>query len=134
MDSKFPELKTTLFRQVETCIRAAISLPPCSVIVKAQKIAEQLELHSFTGIWGWYRRSRLRYGLGSMLLYWEGTEVDKDDPVLLQQLNALYDLIKQYDSQNIYNMDETGMFFRTLPRYSVLLPDEDMSTTRGRRK
>ena len=31
-------------------------------------------------------------------------------------------------------MDETGLFFRLLPRYSLLMPDEDISTTRGKKK
>ena len=31
-------------------------------------------------------------------------------------------------------MDETGLFFRILPRYTLLMPDEDLNTTRGSKK
>ncbi len=46
----------------------------------------------------------------------------------------LYAIIAQYDPENVYNMDETSLFFRLLPRYSLLMPDEDISTTRGKKK
>ena len=31
-------------------------------------------------------------------------------------------------------MDETGLFFCLLPRYNLLMPDEDISTSRGKEK
>ncbi len=31
-------------------------------------------------------------------------------------------------------MDKTGLFFWLLPRYSLLMPNEDISTTRGKKK
>jgi hypothetical protein len=36
--------------------------------------------------------------------------------------------------RNVYNMDETGLFFRLFPRYSLLMPNEDISTTKGKKK
>ena len=46
-----------------------------------------------------------------MLLYGEGAEVNKDDLELLAALRDLYDIIEQYDPENICNMDETRLFF-----------------------
>ena len=54
-------------------------------------------------------------------------------PLLLEKLCALERLIDSYDIDNVYNMDETGLFFRMVPRYTVLMPNEDASTVRGRR-
>ena len=31
-------------------------------------------------------------------------------------------------------MDETGLFYKDLPRHSLLMPHEDLSTTRGKKK
>ncbi len=39
-----------------------------------------------------------------------------------------------YDPENVYNMDETRLFFRLLPRYSILMPNEDISSTRRKKK
>jgi hypothetical protein len=69
-----------------------------------------------------------------MLLHGEGVEVDKNDPELLSALEELYSIIAQYDLENVYNMDEIGLFFRLLPRYSILMPNEDISSTRGKKK
>jgi hypothetical protein len=69
-----------------------------------------------------------------MLLHGEGVEVNKSDPGLLVALDDLYAIIAQYDLENVYNMDEIGLFFRLLPRYNLLMPDEDISTTRGKKK
>ncbi len=49
-------------------------------------------------------------------------------------LDDLYAIIAQYDPENVYNMDETGLFFHLLPRYSLLMPNEDILTTRGKKK
>jgi hypothetical protein len=69
-----------------------------------------------------------------MLLHGEGAEVDKNDAELLAALEKLYELIASYDPENVYNMDETGLFFQILPRYSLLMPNEDISSTRGKKK
>jgi len=69
-----------------------------------------------------------------MLLHGEGVEVNKSDPGLLVALNDLYAIITQYDLENVYNMDETGLFFRLLLKYNLLMLDEDISTIRGKKK
>ena len=60
--------------------------------------------------------------------------MNKEDPAFLEQLNKLYDEIKTYDADRIYNMDETGIFFRMIPNYTYILPNEDVKTARGRKK
>jgi len=69
-----------------------------------------------------------------MLLHGEGAKVNKSDLGLLVALDDLYAIIAQYDPKNVYNMDEIGLFFHLLPRYNLLMPDEDISTTRGKKK
>jgi hypothetical protein len=68
-----------------------------------------------------------------MLLHGEGAKVNKSDLGLLAVVDDLYVIIAQYDLENVYNMDETGLFFRLLPTYSLLMPDEDISTSRGKK-
>jgi len=47
-------------------------------------------------------------------LHGESGEVDKNEPVLLAQLDTLYNVINEYDPEEVYNMDETGLFYRRL--------------------
>jgi len=69
-----------------------------------------------------------------MFLHEEGVEVNKNDLELLATLKELYDIIAQYDPENVYNMEETSLFFRLLPRYNLLMPNKDISTTIGKKK
>jgi hypothetical protein len=69
-----------------------------------------------------------------MLLHGAGAEVNKNDAELLSALEELYGIIAQYDLENVYNRDDIGLFFRLLLRYSLLMPNEDISTTRGKKK
>ena len=82
----------------------------------------------------WLSRFRDRKELQGVYLHGEGGEVNKEDPALLEQLNKLYDEIKAYDADRIYNMDETGIFFRMISNYTYILPNEDVKTARGRKK
>ena len=41
--------------------------------------------------------------------------------------------INTYNVENVYNMDETGLFFRMLPNYTLLMPGEDTGTAQGKK-
>ena len=116
--------------------RIGLAVPPSLVLAKARKVAQSqgISEDDFKCSWKWLSRFRNRRGIGSMLLHGEGAEVDKDNPELLEALDKLYHIIREYAPENVYNMDETGLFFRMLPRYTLLLPAEDLSTTRGKKK
>jgi hypothetical protein len=68
------------------------------------------------------------------MLQGEAGEVDKDNPELLDKLTTLYNVIDNYDPDNVYNMDDTGLFYRVLPRCTLLVPHEDVTSTRGLKK
>jgi hypothetical protein len=116
--------------------RARLPVPPSLAIMKAKSIASTLSISDsdFKASWQWLSRFRTRRGLQKMLLHGEGAKVDKNDPELLSALEELYSIIAQYDPENVYNMDETGLFFRLLPRYSILMPNEDNASTKGKKK
>jgi hypothetical protein len=61
-----------------------------------------------------------------MLLHGEGTEVNKNVLELLATLEELYDIIVQYDLENVYNMNETDLFFQLLLRYLRQMTIHDM--------
>ena len=134
--ARFPELEDRLYEWIQALRIAKMEVSPMIIISKALKVAADMGISAedFSASWGWLRKFRLRKGLQSMLLHGEGAEVDRDDPALLASLDLVYDLISQYDPENVYNEDETGLFFRLLPRYTILMPYEDVSTTRGKKK
>jgi hypothetical protein len=69
-----------------------------------------------------------------MLLHGKGIEVNKNNPELLAALEKFYRIITQYDLENVYNMDKTSLFFQLFLIYTLLMPNEDISTTKGKKK
>ena len=63
----------------------------------------------------------------------KGAEIDRKNPDLLEALDKLYTIISKYDPENVYGMDETGLFFRLLTKYILLMPFEDASSTRKKK-
>jgi hypothetical protein len=116
--------------------RAKLPVPPSLAIAKAKSIASSLSIpeSDFKASWQWLSRFKARRGLEKMLFHEEGAEVNNNNPELQPALEELHGLIAQYDPKNVYNMDETGLFFRLFLRYSLLMPNEDISTTRGKKK
>jgi hypothetical protein len=116
--------------------RAKLLVPPSLTIAKAKSIASGLSISEsdFKASWQWLSRFKTHRGLQKILLHREGAKVNKNNSELLAVLKELYKIIAQYDPKNVYNMDETGLFFRLLPRYSLLMPNEDISTTKGKKK
>jgi hypothetical protein len=115
---------------------ARLFVSPSLAIAKAKSIASRLSISdsNFKVSWQWLSRFMTCRGLQKMFLHGGGAEVDKNDLELLSALEELYSIIVQYDPKNVYNMDKIGLFFRLLPRYSILMPNEDISSTRGKKK
>ena len=131
---QYADLEEKLYSWVETLRFAKIPISPSLVISKAKGIAEQLSYSTdFKASWCWYGKFKKRKGLNQKALHGEGGEVDQNDPNTLAALELLYQEIARYDPEDVYNMDETGLFFRVLPKYTVLLPEEDIKTARGRK-
>ncbi len=133
---RFTELEDMLYIWIDSMRRVRLPVPPSLAIAKAKSIAFTLSIFysDFKASWQWLSHFKTRRGLQKMLLHGEGTKVDKIDPELLSALEELYSIIAQYDPKNVYNMDEIGLFFRLLPRYSILMSNEDISSTRGKKK
>ena len=60
--------------------------------------------------------------------------MDRKNPDLIAALDKLYAIISKYDLEYVYNIDKTGLFFRLLLKYTLLIPFEDVSSTRGKKK
>ena len=129
---RFSELEDILYVWIDGMRNAKLPVPPSLIIVRAKRIARQLSIPE--GEWQWLSRFRERRGLQKVRLHGEGAEVDKEDPNLLAALDDLYAIISKCDAKNVYNMDETELFFQLGPRYVLLMPFKNLRTTRGKKK
>ena len=112
-----------------------LELPPTLVMAKAVEIARSLNIdeNELKAPWDWFQNFRTQKGLKAVLMFGEGAEVNKTDPQLLESLDKLYEIIRKYLPSCVYNIDETGLSHRLLPHYTLLMPNNDVSTVRGKK-
>jgi hypothetical protein len=82
------------------------------LIEKAKALANELNIPEGTLQFspGWLRRFKERNGIRSEKLH--GEEASVDQAIVVDALRILRDKCAEYSPDRIYNMDETGLFYR----------------------
>ena len=95
-------------------------IPVTGVMLKHEALirGEELGLENFTASNGWLESFASRYQLNMSKLHGESAEVDEQ--ICDQWKSQLPTICKDYKLENIYNVDETGIFFRTVPDKSFI--------------
>ena len=85
-------------------------------------------MEKFIACKSWARKTAQRFGWRSIALHDEGGSVDVEaaDP----GVHRIALIITEYEADNVYNMDETGLFFKCLPNRSYV-EKKDKGTIRG---
>ena len=80
---------------------------------EALLIAEKLGIRGFTASNGWLQRFKQRYNLQKMAIAGEDVDVSKET---LESWNErVREITRGWSPENVWNMDETGSFWRGLP-------------------
>ena len=89
---------------------------------KAKQFGNELGITDFQYSNGWLQRFKLRCGIGCKKICGESAGVDSD---ILDRgrVNAAR-VIKDFELRDVYNLDETGLFFRMLPDRSLTTTDK----------
>uniref|UniRef100_A0A3Q3DRB9 HTH CENPB-type domain-containing protein n=1 Tax=Hippocampus comes TaxID=109280 RepID=A0A3Q3DRB9_HIPCM len=85
---------------------------------KASSIAKSMGIDDFEASGGWLQKFVARHQLTNSILCGEGGEVKIE--TVSEWKGKLSGLIEGYSANNIFNCDETGLFFRTLPSRSYV--------------
>ena len=98
---------------------------------KAEEFAKKLDVQ---GDWkaseGWFSRFKKREGLGHKKLH--GEAKDSDVQQRENWIETVWpSLCQQYDEENIFNADETGIYFRAMPDSTLTFRND---TRRGTKK
>ena len=108
-------------------LRKPLPVSLAALQARARHEARLRNVHNFKASDGWVRRWRKRFNVPpSVHLHGEAGDIclidaEKKMDVLRSQLSE-----GGYALQNIFNMDETGLFYRALPKRSYVLPDVDV--------
>uniref|UniRef100_H3AAT4 HTH CENPB-type domain-containing protein n=1 Tax=Latimeria chalumnae TaxID=7897 RepID=H3AAT4_LATCH len=89
---------------------------------KANQFAAQLGVENFECTNGWLEHFKARHGVSSRLVCREANSA----PQLL--INELVAILAQYEPWDIYNADETGLFWQLLPNRTLAFKGEKCSS------
>ena len=70
-----------------------------------------------------------RHALRSVTLHGEAGQVQAS--AVAKDIGILRSHLSDYDAEHIYNIDETGLFFKLLPRRTYISASEDRKSLRG---
>lgn len=90
---------------------------------------DKKKLENFGASVKWARNFISRHGMSSTVLHGEAGSVDAE--AISNDMEAIRAACLNYDIGNIFNVDETGIFFRLLPHRTYLSTSENRKTARG---
>ena len=89
---------------------------PCGpqLFTKVKEIAAQLGVPNFKGTNGWLEKWKRRYNVRKVAVSGESGEVS--GVTVCAWKERLPEILRGYDKKNVYNLDETGCFWKALPQ------------------
>jgi hypothetical protein len=134
---KYPDIDSAVFEWL--CALRKMTgnrrpLPVSRELVQARALHEARvrNITDFKASDGWFNRWRWRYNIeNSVRLCGEAGDVNVEDAT--KEIEKLKHLIssQSYEVENIFNMDETGVFYKSIPSRTYLMPGECKKTARG---
>lgn len=90
---------------------------------KAKQFVQMMSVENFDPTDSWLIRWKKRNNIAHSKLHGEKQDSDEDSADYWKT-NALLHLLKDYDSSQILNIDETGLFYRALPEHTQMFKTE----------
>ncbi|GBN51302.1 Tigger transposable element-derived protein 6 [Araneus ventricosus] len=93
------------------------------IIEEALQFAKALGYDEFRGSNGWLEKFKRRYGIMAKVISGESKDVDDNDSEnwITETLSKI---LKDYKPENIFNADETALFFQCLSQKTLTFKKE----------
>ena len=111
--SKFSDVNQALYEWYTMACSKNIYPNGPILTAKAKEIAAHLNKPDFEGSSGWLSRWKLRYNVKRITICGESGDVSGDTVTSWKE--RLPEIIEGYAKEDVYNLDETGCFWRALP-------------------
>lgn len=113
ISSEYADLNDALYQWHQLCVKKNIYPDGSLLAEKAMMIAQRLGHTEFKASNGWLHRWKVRNNIKQRKICGESGDVRSDTVESWKE--KLPQLVGNYKAQDIWNMDETGCFWRALP-------------------
>ena len=121
--SNFADLEQALFQWFKQARTNAVAISGPILSMQAQKFADALGIADFHCFSGWLDRFKQRHGISGKCVTGESAAVT-DDLTYDWKTSSLPVILKQYSPKDVYNMDETAIFFRLTPDKTLTFKED----------
>ena len=106
----YPEIDNNLYRYFSLVRAQNGEVSTLDLKNKALEIAKELNINEFSASNGYIDGFKKRFNIHFKKLHGEAADVPEN--ILIDWFQQLSSLISKYSPQNIYNLDETGLYYR----------------------
>ncbi|XP_065832947.1 tigger transposable element-derived protein 6-like [Oscarella lobularis] len=112
-ESRFADVNETLYEWF--CLAVSKRLFPDGPILreKAKEIAEAMGVQNFKASNGWFEKWKTRHNIKKVTV--SGESGDVSGATVESWKERLPNILEGYSPENVWNIDESGVFWRTLP-------------------
>jgi len=113
----FPTIEEALTIWVDNAVRCGLTITDSILTTKAYEFAFLLKEDKFKGSHGWIDNFKKRHNLKQYCIHGEAASAPLED--LDAMRDRLRETLKGYDPENIFNCDETGLFWKMKPSRTI---------------
>ena len=116
--SKFSDVNEALYQWY--CLACSKNVQPNGpqLVEKAREIAARLGKSEFIGTNGWLSKWKKHYNISKIAICGESGDVSGETATSWKE--RLPEILRGYDAEDIYNLDETGCFWKALPDHGFV--------------
>lgn len=122
-DSKFPNLEKAMLEWFRCMREKNLPISGPIILLKAEEFAKSLKYENFKASQGWLENFKKRNGIVQKVMCGESAEVSEVDCSVWRE-EHLKPLLLQYKPEDVFNADETGLFFKCLPEKTLSFSSE----------
>ena len=121
--TKYADLEKNLVVWIKAALNSKIPISGGVLRQKAVDIANSMGISGFSGSNGWFRNFKYRNQIAYKVISGEAKDVNIDTIENWRE-NVFREIYARYKEKDIFNADETGLFFKVLPNKTFAFKNE----------